>query len=59
MTKENAFESVTEDLRNKGLGGYLTSEHLKDWAINRQRYWGTPCPIVYCKSCGVCFKSSL
>ena len=45
-------DQVMEKLREKGIGGYWCSQKLKDWLISRQRYWGTPIPIIHCPSCG-------
>jgi len=40
------------DLKRKGLGDKQITWRLRDWGISRQRYWGTPIPIVHCPSCG-------
>ncbi len=53
LDSENARELITKTLEKKGVGGKAVEYKLRDWLISRQRYWGTPIPIVYCKSCGV------
>ena len=52
MDSVKAREAIAEDLEKKGLGGKRVSYRLKDWGISRQRYWGTPIPIIYCDRCG-------
>ncbi|KAK0153458.1 putative leucine--tRNA ligase, mitochondrial [Merluccius polli] len=52
LTREQAFDSVTQKARDHKVGGHLTSDKLRDWLISRQRYWGTPIPMVHCASCG-------
>ncbi len=48
-----AIDAVAAALQAKGLGEKKTTWRLRDWGISRQRYWGTPIPIVHCAKCGV------
>ena len=51
--KKEAIEKMADYLSEKGIGEKGVQYKMKDWAFNRQRYWGEPIPIVYCPHCGM------
>ncbi|MCK9515512.1 MAG: leucine--tRNA ligase [Ottowia sp.] len=53
LAHAEAVDAVARALKQKGLGDKQTTWRLRDWGISRQRYWGTPIPIVHCDRCGV------
>jgi leucyl-tRNA synthetase len=49
---QEAVDAIAADLTKKGLGEKQIQWRLRDWGVSRQRYWGTPIPIVHCPACG-------
>ncbi len=53
LENEAAKEKIADFLQAKGLGKKSVNYRLRDWGVSRQRYWGTPIPVIYCPRCGV------
>ena len=51
--KKDAIEAMLKVIAEKGCGERGVQYKMKDWAFNRQRYWGEPIPIVHCPKCGI------
>ena len=52
LNSHQAFDAIAEYLEKKNKGKRTINFRLRDWGISRQRYWGTPIPIIYCDECG-------
>src|SRR5262245_24681614 len=53
MPSARARREMADDAKVKGFGEPAVQFRLKDWGISRQRYWGTPIPVIHCERCGV------
>ena len=53
MRSDEAKEAIADWLTQEGFGRKTVNYRLRDWGVSRQRYWGSPIPIIYCDCCGV------
>ena len=53
LPSDEGTRAVADDAKARGIGAASVTYRLRDWLISRQRYWGTPIPIVHCPACGI------
>ena len=53
LTSEQALKTMAEYAEKNGFGKAAVTFRIKDWGVSRQRYWGTPIPILYCAKDGI------
>ncbi len=52
LPSQEGMQKIADKIEANGWGSRTVTYHLRDWLISRQRYWGTPIPILYCDNCG-------
>lgn len=53
IPSEDGWTKIAEEMEQRGIGQRTINYRLRDWCISRQRYWGTPIPMIYCDKCGI------
>jgi leucyl-tRNA synthetase len=53
LSSADAFDTIAEWLQERGKGQKTKQYRLRDWGVSRQRYWGSPIPMIHCQNCGI------